>query len=116
MLEIKTNQLKTRKRVLIDDHEYIVRRLGNIEQLEISQLMRKLDKLATAEKTKSLTSAQLEEVDDISRQISDIFISLFDDGDDQTKSKTLVGSLSDSEISLLLDQIFEEKDDTTEAS
>lgn len=111
MLEIKTNQLKTRKKVLIDDQEYIVRRMGNIEQLEVSQYMRRLNKLAELEKSKPLTDQQSQEVDELSTKILAISISLFDDGGDGSKSKALLSSLSDTEIGLMLNQIFEDEDE-----
>lgn len=111
MLEIKTNQLKTRKRVLIDDQEYYVRRMGNIEQLEVSQYMRRLNKLAEIEKTAPLTDQQIDEVDQLSTKIMAISIGLFDDGGDGSKSKALLSSLNDTEIGLLLDQIFEDENE-----
>lgn len=109
MLELRTNQLKTRKKVLIDDTEYTVRRLGNIEQLDMSQYMRRLSTLSEIEKKeKKLTDAQIAEVDDISAKLSLLFVNLFDDGGDQTKSRALVASLSDAEIGVLLGEIFAE--------
>jgi transposase-like protein len=111
MLEIKTNQLKTRKQVKIDDVVYTVRRMGNIEQLDVQQLIKRLSQLSEVEKTKKLTDKQLEEVDGISKKMGDLFTSLFDDGGDQTKSRKLVASLTDTEITVLLTQIFEEPKD-----
>lgn len=113
MLEFKTSQLKTRKRVLIDDHEYIVRNLGNIEQLEISQMMRELNKYAKLEKAAPLSEEQNVDVDNLAKRMTDIFVDLFDDGGDQSKSRQLLKSLSESEISLMLTQIFETDDATT---
>ena len=112
MLEIKTNQLKSRKKVMIDDTLYTVRRLGNLEQLEISQAMRRLKQLAAAEEATALTAEQVEEVDALSVKMSDIFIALFDDGGDQSKSRALLASLSDSEIGELIKQIFEDTNAT----
>ncbi len=116
MLELKTNQLKTRKKVLIDGHEYTVRKLGNIEQLDLSQYMRRLDSLAKIEATQPLSDKQLQQVQNISDQIAKLFISLFDDGGDQTKSRTLVASLNESELALMLSQIFNENEDEPTAS
>lgn len=108
MLEIQTNQLKSRKKVLIDDHPYTVRRLGNIEQLDISQYMRRLDKLAELEKSSPLSETQLEEVEMLTEKVSTIFVNVFDDGGDQSKSRALVASLSGNELSILFSQIFPE--------
>lgn len=116
MLELKTNQLKTRKKVLIDEHEYIVRKLGNIEQLDLSQYMRRLDSLAKIEAQNPLSDKQLQEVQDISDKIAKLFISLFDDGGDQTKSRKLVASLNESELALMLSQIFQDGLDEPTAS
>lgn len=108
MLELKTNQLKTRKKVLIDEHQYTVRKLGNIEQMDLSQYMRRLDVLSNLEKKQDLTEKQIQEVQDIGNRISNLFIALFDDGGDQSKSRSLVASLSENEIGVLLGKIFEE--------
>lgn len=114
MIEIKTNQLKTRKKQVIDGHEYTVRRMGNIEQLDLAQKISRLTVLSEVEEKKTLTKDQAKEVDDISRWMSEVFVSLFDDGGDQTKSKKLVSSLSDEEIEVILKVIFE--DESTEES
>lgn len=116
MLELKTNQLKTRKKVLIDGHEYTVRKLGNIEQLDLSQYMRRLDTLAKIEATQPLNDKQLQQVQDISDRIAKLFISLFDDGGDQTKSRALVASLNEAELTIMLSQIFDEDNNEPVAS
>lgn len=118
MLELKTNQLKTRKQVLIDGVHYTVRRLGNIEQLDLSQYMRRLQQLANKEKDAKLNEKEAGEAVDISDKLSQMFISLFDDGGDQTKSRALVASLSDTELEMLIDQIFQDEaiDGQAEAS
>lgn len=108
MISFKTNELKGRKKVLIDGHGYTVRRMGNIEQMEYSQSVRKLQKLAELEATRSLTEEEKEQVDTIALNLSKVFISLFDDGGNQTKSKKLVSSLTEDEISELLLAIFAE--------
>ncbi len=110
-ISIKLNELKTRKKVLIDDHEYTVRRMGNIEQIEYARGIKKLQSLAMQEAERKLTEEELKELDTISKELSSVFIDLFDDGGDQSKSKKLIGSLSDEEIGLILAQVFEEKED-----
>jgi len=111
MLEIKTNQLKTRKKVLIDGNEFTVRKMGNLEQLELSQSMRRVGQLAKIEQSGiELNAKQIAELDELSKKMTEMFIGLFDDGGDQSKSKKMLTSLSDSEIGIILTQIFEEKD------
>lgn len=111
-LSFKTNQLKARKQVEIDGHHYTVRRMGNIEQLEMSANMRRLNKLAKKEKSSKLTDKELSEVEGISSELADMMIALFDDHGDQSKSRSLVRSLTDEEISELMDQIFSSKEDS----
>lgn len=109
-LSIRTNQLSTRKQVEIDGHHYTVRKMGNIEQLDMSQYFRRLKKLSEleAKNDNKLTAAQTRELDDLSSKMANMFVALFDDGGDQSKSRALVASLSDVEIGLLLAQIFKE--------
>lgn len=116
MLELKTNQLKTRKQVLIDGHHYTVRRLGNIEQLDVSQYMRRLEQLSSIESKDAteLTPKQVKEAEEISAKLSLLFVNLFDDGEDQTKSRALVASLTDQELGILIQQIFKDEVDAPE--
>lgn len=109
MLEFQTNTLKTRKNVKIDGQEYTVRRLGNVEQLELSSAMRRLNKLAAKEETKPLNDQESDEVEAVTQTITSLFVGLFDDHGDQSKSKALISSLSDTEMSMLLAQIFKEE-------
>lgn len=109
MLQIKTNQLKSRKKVLIDDTEYTVRRMGNIEQMDYNQCLRVLEELIKKEEAgQKLTKDEEAEVDRVSKDLSMILVGLFDDGGDQTKSRKLLGSLTDTEINIMFEQIFEE--------
>jgi hypothetical protein len=117
MLEIKTNQLKTRKSVEIDGHPYTVRRFGAGEQLTLNQLMRRGSKLETLLKTEEATEALEAEAEELSQRMIDIFVGLFDDGGDGSKSKALVSSLGVDEIQELFRQIFvEESDEPTAIS
>lgn len=116
MLSFKTSELKTRKKVTIDGHVFTVRRMGNIEQLEMSQYMGRLTRLSEIEGKRKLTDKENQEVDTISKSIADMFIGLFDDGGDQSKSKALLRSLSEEEITLYLEKIFEEKEAEDETS
>lgn len=102
------NTLKTRKKVLIDNIEFTVRKMGNLEQLDYQQGMRHLQSLAKIETKDGLNDKQLKEVDDISMKLSSLFINLFDDGGNQSESRKLLSTLNDEEIGLILKQIFEE--------
>lgn len=108
MLEFKTNQLKSRKTVTIDDHVYTVRKLGNIEKADLDQYMARLDALSKAESASSLNEKQAKEVEEISKRISELFIGLFDDHGDQSKSRKLVSSFSENELDVVLRKIFNE--------
>lgn len=118
MVEIKTNELKTRKKQVIDGHEYTVRRMGNIEQLNMAQYVQRLQELEEVEKQnkdKPLSKAHIQEVADLSKKLDMMFVNLFDDGGDQSKSLALVSSLTDTEIGLLLGQIFGSDDGQAKA-
>lgn len=112
MLELRTNQLKTRHNVKIDEHVYTVRKMGNIEQLDLSQYFRRLKVLADKEISSPLSDSESKEVEQLTINITNLFVGLFDDGENQEKSRKLVSSLSDTEIGLLLAQIFEETNET----
>ena len=107
MLEIKTSELHTRKRAKIDGHIYTVRRMGNLEQLNLSQSMRRLTVLSKIEDNGTkLTDKQALEVEEISSKLANTFVNLFDDGGDQSKSKALLMTLSDLEIKEIMEKIF----------
>lgn len=108
MLEIKTNQLKTRKKQVIDGHEYTIRKMGNIEMMNLSQYTTRLQELADIEKKQKLTVEQSAEVDKISESISFMTIGLFDDGGDQSKSRQLIPTLSDEEINYIFAYAYDE--------
>lgn len=108
MLEIKTNQLATRKHVLIDGVGYTVRKFSNLEQLNMSQYKRRIDKLIELEKNNE-SEAHEKEAEEINRKIFEMYTNLFDDGGDQSKSKILTDSLSYEEIGLILKDIFTEE-------
>lgn len=109
MLEISTNNLKTRKKVTIDGHLFTVRKFSNLEQLDISQYKRRSEKIVElAKQTKDIETLEKldDEADEMSRKILNIFINLFDDGGDQSKSKALIDSLDYEGITEMLEQIF----------
>lgn len=104
MKVIKLNELKTRKQVTIDNDLYTVRRFGNMEELEYRSYLRELQKLALLEKDNPLNEEQLDRIDEINKILFDMIVSLFDDGENFTKSRKLLASLSDTEISLLIER------------
>lgn len=109
MLEISTRTLTGRKDVLIDGQGYSVRRLGNIEKLNMSQYLRRLEELAAVEKDRALTAEESKELDAISLKIERLYVGMFDDGGDQSKSKALIESLDDIALADLLTQVFSDE-------
>lgn len=120
MLQINTNELSQRKKVEIDGHIYIVRRMGAGDQLSVSQYLRELDILAEKEKRTKLTEKENKRVSEIENASLEITAHCFDDQEDGSKSLALVKNLSQDEIAELFNQIFEEengnKEDKPEAS
>lgn len=110
MLEISTNNLKTRKQATIDGNVYTVRKFSNLEQLDISQYKRRSEKIQ--ETIKDIKDeAEIEkleaEADYMARRLNDMFVGLFDDGGDQSKSRVLVESLDYEGLIEMLGVIFE---------
>lgn len=117
MLEISTNQLKARKKVEIDGHPYIVRKLGAGEQLAINQLLRKATALGQKFEDGKSTEQDEIEAENISERMVSILVGLFDDGGDGSKARTLVSSLNENEVRELFVQIFpEDNNETPEVS
>lgn len=117
MLEISTNQLKARKKVEIDGHPYIVRKLGAGEQLAINQLLRKAKALGQKLEDGQPSDQDELEAENLSEKMVSILVGLFDDGGDGSKSRTLVSSLNETEIAELFLQIFpEDSNGTAEVS
>lgn len=114
MITFETKNLKGRRNVLIDGHPFVVRRFGNIENIEYSKAVRKLQILAEAEAKRKLTIKESEQVDTISGKLAEMMVALFDDGGDQSKSRALVGSLNESEINELLTLAFAEKEEVSD--
>lgn len=105
MQSISTKKLDSRKTVLIDKDTYIVRKFSNTEQLDISQYKRRIKQLIELQKTDDLPE-YTEEAEQIARLLNDLYINLFDDGGDQSKSKKLISSLSYKDIASILSNIF----------
>ena len=117
IVSISTKKLKNRRTVDIEGHTYTVRKFGNLEQLDVEQYMRRLYILAEEENNlkegETISKEKLDEVNSISRKMTELFVGLFDDGEDGKKSYKLVSSLDGDEITELLDLVFKDKDDST---
>lgn len=113
-VSFQTNTLKSRRKAIIDGHEYTVRRLGNIEQLEISRLQAEIQaifaKYPTDVKDEDVKPEDLLTVNEKAERMSKLILNLFDDGtEDQEHSRKLVESLTDGDIFDILSKVFEEK-------
>jgi hypothetical protein len=107
--QISTNKLSQRKHVEIDGHYYVVRRKGSGDRLSINMYMTELDKLADKEKAGTqLTGEELDRITEIENGIVNIAVGCFDDGGDGSKSRELVLSLSEDELTELMETIFDE--------
>ena len=93
----QTNQLKSRRKALIDGHEFTVRRMGNIERLEVLQAQDEinaiLNKYPKDVKDKDIKPEDMERVNEMALSSAEVLIGLFDDGGDQSKSRALVRCL-----------------------
>lgn len=104
MLEINTGQLRNTKKVLIDGHEYSVRRPGAGEMLAIDQLNREATTLSK-KKGKS-TPADEARAKEIANKLYDMTIKWFDDGGDGSKSRELLYSLDNEALATMFQMIF----------
>lgn len=116
MQQISTNKLSQRKHVEIDNHYYVVRRMGAGDQLSVGQYMRELEALSEKEKNTPLSKEELKRVAEIERASLEISARCFDDQEDGEKSKALVSGLSADELSELMGQIFKDDKASTEVS
>ena len=110
----QTNQLKSRRKALIDGHEFTVRRMGNIERLEVLQIQDEIkaiiDKYPQEATDADISAEDMEFVNKKALQSAEILIGLFDDGGDQSKSRALVRSLDDEDIIAIIDDVFNQTD------
>lgn len=106
----QTNQLKSRRKAVIDDHEFTVRRMGNIERLEVLQAQDEIEaiinKYPKDVKDEDILPKDTELVNKLALKSAEILIGLFDDGGDQSKSRALVRSLDDEDILDIIDSVF----------
>ena len=107
MIEFSTSSLSSRKRVKIDGHVYTVRRMGAGEELDASTVIRELKKLSSRiNKSNNYSEKDMELYDKLQARSLDIFVGLFDDGGDGTKSRELIGKLSFEDRTEMVKQIF----------
>lgn len=108
----ETNQLKSRRKAIIDGHEFTIRRFGNIERLEVMRLQQEVEKIIKKypadAKDEDISQEDIDEINSKAMQSSELLIRLFDDGGDQSKSRDLIRSLEDTEIIDIIDSIFEQ--------
>lgn len=109
MRQISTNKLGSRKHVEIDGHYFIVRRMGAGDQLTISQYMRELQVMAKKEQSKTLSDEDYKRIGEIEQAVLDISARCFDDQGDGSKSKELIKSLTQEELTEVMETIFNEK-------
>lgn len=112
----------------IDNHVYVVRKMGAGTQLDLSREISALARVRTAilnldgkmksaqteqqqEELLAETTEKMEEFDKIVKRLEDVFVSLFDDREDGSKSRKLVHSLGLDNIQLVYNEIFEKAED-----
>lgn len=112
----------------IDNHVYTVRKMGAGTQLDLSREISALARVRTAilnldgkmksaqteqqqEELLAETTEKMEEFDKIVKRLEDVFVSLFDDREDGSKSRRLVHSLGLDNIQLVYNEIFEKAED-----
>lgn len=110
-VSFQTNTLKSRRKAIIDGHEYIVRQYGNIERLEVLRLQDEIqtiiEKYPPNTPEKDMDKKDLEAIQNKALEASSTLISLFDDQtEDQLKAKKLVSSLDEEDIIDIITQVF----------
>lgn len=113
MKQINTATLGVRKKVEIDGHLYVVRKMGAGESLALNQTQRRLEALSKKEKAKTITESEQNELLSIGSGFIDAMTSLFDDSEGGHKAKQLISILSPEEITLLMKEIW--RDDAVKA-
>lgn len=112
----------------IDEHVYTVHKMGAGTQLdlsrEVSSLMRvrtdimnldaKLKKATDDAETNKImeeVSTKMDELNKCARRVEDIFVDLFDDREDGTKSRKLIHTLGIENAQKVYDEIWQKADD-----
>lgn len=123
-VSISTSKYITTVNAKIDDHVYIVHKMGAGTQLDLSRLMTNLAKMRTdilnvqalvakakdddeADKVIDEFSGTIEQFQKLVKQIENIFVELFDDREDGKKSEKLVHTLGIDNIQTLYNEIFD---------
>ena len=102
-----TKSRKEFKNVEIDGEGFKVRKLGAGEQLSISQLQRRVNKLSSLE---NITEEQEDEILECTDKLFTIMEGIFDDGGDQSKTKSLMQRIDPEELGILIEKIFSENE------
>lgn len=113
MISFETNTLKSRRKVVIDGREYVVRRYGNIERMEVFRLQDEikeiLSKYPKDVKDDEISPEDLKTITLKAEQASNTLIGLFDDGTkDQRHAKALVRSLEEDDVADILSKVFDD--------
>lgn len=128
LVAISTSKYITTVNAKIDNHVYTVRKMGAGTQLDLSReittlaksrttilnLESKMKLAKTEEEQQQLLdelTPKMEEFDKIIKRIEDIFVSIFDDREDGSKSRRLVHTLGLDNIQLVYNEIFEKAED-----
>ena len=120
-VSFQTNTLKSRRKAIIDGHEYVVRQYGNIERLEVLRLQDEINELiekypiGTPEK--EMKKEDLQAIQSKAEQASGTLISLFDDGtEDQELARKLVSSLNEDDVVDIITKVFAQTEKEDENS
>lgn len=130
-VSISTSKYITSVKAKIDDHVYTVRKMGAGTQLDLSREISNLMKMRTdlmnlqakMKKTESEEEAdkmlqenmdKMEAFGKVTQRIEAIFIDLFDDGEDGTKSAKLVHALGIDNVQKVYAEIFDKAEGTND--
>lgn len=123
-VSISTSKYITTVNAKIDDHVFTVRKMGAGTQLDLSRELNALVRMRTnimntegkLRKTKDETEkeqlteellSKMSEFEKIVKRIEDIFVSIFDDREDGTRSRNLVHVLGIDNIQKIYAEIFD---------
>ena len=112
-VSFQTNTLKSRRKAIIDGHEFIVRQYGNIERLEVLRIQNEVKELSS-KYPENVSDAEISQEDmktllEKSSQAANILVSLFDDGTEtQELSRRLVSSLGENDIAEIITEVFKQ--------
>lgn len=124
-ISISTSKYIKTVNAKIDDHVFTVRKMGAGLQLDLSREMNNLVNMRTAilniegrqkvaktdddkEKLTEEMLAKMGDFEKVVKRIEDIFVSIFDDRGDGSKSRNLVHSLGIDNMQKIYSEIFDE--------